>query len=75
MPLTALFPPGLFDGGRPGRGGMALGWEALGSKLGLVTALLQVLRETTDDKVVIVSNYTQVRQLSCLRSCTAADGQ
>jgi len=39
---------------------MAVGWEGLGSKLGLVTQLLAVLREQTDDKVVIVSNYTQV---------------
>jgi hypothetical protein len=59
-PVSALFPPGVFDGGRPGRGGMALGWEALGSKMALVASLLGVLRESTRDKVVIVSNYTQV---------------
>jgi hypothetical protein len=59
-PLSSLFPPGLFDGGRPGRGGMAAGWEALGSKMGLVVGLLGELRAATDDKVVIVSNYTQV---------------
>ena len=39
---------------------MAAGWEALGGKMGLVAALLGVLRQRTDDKVVIVSNYTQV---------------
>ncbi|WIA32931.1 hypothetical protein OEZ86_006099 [Tetradesmus obliquus] len=58
-----LFPPGLFDNGRPGRGEMALGWECLSGKMGFVAQLLAVLRATTDDKVVIVSNYTQTLDL------------
>jgi hypothetical protein len=45
-----LFPPGLFDNGRPGRGEMALGWEGLSGKMGFVAQLLAVLRQTTDDK-------------------------
>ena len=45
-----LFPPGLFDSGRPARGDMALGWEATSGKFALVVALLEVLRATTDDK-------------------------
>lgn len=45
-----LFPPGLFDGGRPGRGEMALGWEGTSGKFALVVSLLEVLRATTDDK-------------------------
>jgi hypothetical protein len=45
-----LFPPGLFDNGRPGRGEMALGWEQLSGKMGFVAQLLAVLRQTTDDK-------------------------
>jgi hypothetical protein len=48
--VGALFPPGLFDNGRPGRGEMALGWEQLSGKMGFVAQLLAVLRQTTDDK-------------------------
>lgn len=39
---------------------MAIGWELMGSKMAVVVRLLAALREKTDDKVVIVSNYTQV---------------
>lgn len=66
-PLASLFPPGLFDpgrggGGAAGRGGMAPGWEAAGGKMGLVARLLSEVRRTTDDKAVVVSNYTQARR-------------
>lgn len=45
-----LFPPGLFDSGRAGRGEMAWGWEDLSGKMGFVARLLAVLREKTTDK-------------------------
>lgn len=61
--VQALFPPGLFDDGRPGRGGVALGWEALSGKMALVARMLHVLHTSTNDRIVIVSNYTQTLDL------------
>lgn len=48
--VADLFPPGLFDNGRPGRGGLALGWELLGSKMAVVARMLELLRQHTTDK-------------------------
>lgn len=50
---------GMFDDGRPGRGRMSPGWEMLGGKFALLARMLQALRETTRDRIVIVSNFTQ----------------
>jgi len=52
-----LFPPGLFDNGRPGRGEMALGWEQLSGRFGLVASLLHVLRTTSNDKCVLLPQW------------------
>lgn len=54
---------GVFDDGRLNRGGMAIGWEALSGKFGVVAKMLAILWKQTDDKIVIVSNYTQTLEL------------
>ena len=56
-----FFLPGVFNDGRAGRGEMAQEWENLSGKFALVAEMLRVLFNETDDRVVIVSNYTQVR--------------
>lgn len=48
--VGALFPPGIFDNGRPGRGGLAVGWECLSGKMALVARMLETLKSTTDDR-------------------------
>jgi hypothetical protein len=40
--LARHFPPGLFDNGRPGRGGLAQGWELLSGKMAVTARMLQV---------------------------------
>ncbi len=57
------FPPGIFDNGRPGRGGLAQGWELLSGKMGVTARMLQMLYSATSDRIVIVSNYTQTLDL------------
>jgi len=61
--MAELFPPGLFDDGRVGRGGMAAGWEELSGKFALAARMLETLHAYTDDRIVIVSNYTQTLDL------------
>ncbi|MEW5303086.1 MAG: hypothetical protein WDW36_005813 [Sanguina aurantia] len=58
-----LFPYGVFDDGRSGRGGMAVGWETLSGKMAVTARMLHALFTTTDDRIVIVSNYTQTLDL------------
>lgn len=58
-----LIPPGLFDGGRAGRGGPALGWEETSGKFATVASMLHILRTYTKDRIVIVSNFTQTLEL------------
>lgn len=58
-----FFLPGMFDDGRAGRGQMAAGWEALSGKFAVLATMLAQLRERTDDRIVIVSNYTQTLDL------------
>lgn len=58
-----MFPPGVFDDGRLGRGQMCSGWEALGGKFALTARMLTALYAQTDDRVVIVSNFTQTLDL------------
>ncbi len=50
--VESFFPPGLFDNGRAGRGGLAAGWEALGSKMGVVARMLELLHARTNDRWV-----------------------
>ncbi|GAX75378.1 hypothetical protein CEUSTIGMA_g2822.t1 [Chlamydomonas eustigma] len=61
--VEELFPPGVFDCGRSGRGGMALGWELLSGKMAVLSRMLQALRTDTRDRIVVVSNYTQTLDL------------
>ena len=42
---------------------MALGWEGLSGKFAVLAAMLALLRKHTDDRIVIVSNYTQTLDL------------
>jgi DNA repair and recombination protein RAD54 and RAD54-like protein len=54
---------GVFDDGRPGRGGLAAGWESLSGKFAVMAKMLDILWNRTTDKIVIVSNYTQTLDL------------
>lgn len=54
---------GMFDDGRPGRGGLPEGWEALSGKFTVLAQMLSILWNKTHDKIVIVSNYTQTLDL------------
>ncbi|KXZ56498.1 hypothetical protein GPECTOR_1g446 [Gonium pectorale] len=56
--VGSLFPPGLFDNGRVGRGGMAAGWENLSGKMAVLARMLALLYAETNDRIVLVSNYT-----------------
>ncbi|KAK3286246.1 DNA-dependent ATPase protein rad54 [Cymbomonas tetramitiformis] len=58
-----LFPPGLFDDGRRGRGAPGEGWELMGGKFAVLARMLAHLRAHTNDKIVVVSNYTQTLEL------------
>ncbi|OEL32000.1 DNA repair and recombination protein RAD54 [Dichanthelium oligosanthes] len=56
-----FFPPELFSGRSgswTGGGGM---WVELSGKMHVLARLLGHLRQKTDDRIVLVSNYTQVR--------------
>jgi len=55
-----FFLPGVFSDGRSGRVELLPGWEEMSGKFALVANMLAVLYAETDDRVVIVSNYTQV---------------
>jgi hypothetical protein len=54
-----------------------LGWELLGGKFALLARMLDKLYKETDDRIVIVSNYTQVsrRDLLCCVSAGSHAGQ
>ncbi|KAK9804116.1 hypothetical protein WJX73_000321 [Symbiochloris irregularis] len=58
-----FFLPGMLDDGRAGRGAMAVGWEGLSGKFAVLACMLALLRKHTDDRIVIVSNYTQTLDL------------
>ena len=65
--VGVLFPPGLFDNGRVGRGGMAAGWEAVGGKMAVLARMLHVLyTETTDRCGWLV--FVCVRVCVCARA-------
>ena len=55
-----FFQSGVFTDGRNGRCDMPLGWEQLSGKFAVVADMLDLLFSETNDRVVIVSNYTQV---------------
>ncbi len=55
-----IFQPGMFGTGRGGNGKMSEGWEFMSGKMAVAASMLSELRATTSDRVVIVSNYTQV---------------
>ena len=55
-----FFLPGVFNDGRSGRVELLPGWEEMSGKFALVANMLAVLYAETDDRIVIVSNYTQV---------------
>eukprot|EP00873_Tetraselmis_striata_P027428 jgi/Tetstr1/447692/TSEL_035049.t1 len=60
------FLPWLVDdrrGGSRGVGKLAAGWENLGGKFAVLAKMLALLRQTTNDRIVIVSNYTQTLDL------------
>ena len=52
-----LFPPGVFDGGRSGRGGMAIGWEMLSGKMAVLARMLQLLHAETKDRCGVHGTY------------------
>ena len=58
-----FFLPGIFDNGRAGRGSMAEGWEFLSGKMAALANLLENLRQNTNDRIVLISNYTQTLDL------------
>mmetsp|Transcript_11199 Transcript_11199/g.69143 ORF Transcript_11199/g.69143 Transcript_11199/m.69143 type:complete len:886 (+) Transcript_11199:228-2885(+) len=58
-----FFPPEMFGENRNGRGRMAVGWELLSGKFAVLSRLLAHLRKHTDDRIVIVSNYTETLEL------------
>lgn len=58
-----FFPPEMFGDNRNGRGRMAVGWELLSGKFAVLSRLLAHLRKHTDDRIVIVSNYTETLEL------------
>jgi len=59
-----FFLPGVFSDSRSGRVELLPGWEEMSGKFALVANMLAVLYAETDDRVVIVSNYTQVLHLA-----------
>lgn len=59
---AALFPPGIYGDGRKGSA-LPSGWEATGGKFFVLSRLLDHLRATTHDRIVLVSNYTQTLDL------------
>lgn len=42
---------------------MAVGWECLSGKFAVAARMLAMLHTFTDDRIVIVSNYTQTLDL------------
>ena len=63
--VERLFPIGVFDNGRPGRGGLAMGWELLSGKMAVAARMLHVLHTETDDRC----------EDACPAACVAADGE
>ncbi|EPS60250.1 hypothetical protein M569_14554, partial [Genlisea aurea] len=59
-----LFPPEMFSGSRSGAwtGGNGA-WVELSGKMHVLARLLAQLRQQTDDRIVLVSNYTQTLDL------------
>jgi hypothetical protein len=65
--VEELFPPGVFDCGRYGRGGMALGWELLSGKMAVLSRMLQALRTDTRDRCWLTTSSHKLSSLQQLR--------
>lgn len=58
-----FFPPELFSGRSGSWTGGDGGWVELSGKMHVLARLLSQLRQKTDDRIVLVSNYTQTLDL------------
>lgn len=58
-----LFPPEMFSGRSGSWTGADGSWTALSGKMNVLARLLANLRQSTNDRIVIVSNYTQTLEL------------
>ena len=55
-----ILQPGMFEAGR---GQLPAGWELASGKFAVLASMLARLHAETDDRIVIVSNYTQTLDL------------
>ncbi|GAA0159567.1 damaged DNA-binding protein [Lithospermum erythrorhizon] len=58
-----FFPPGMFSGRSGSWTGGDGAWVELSGKMHFLARLLGLLRQKTDDRIVLVSNYTQTLDL------------
>ena len=55
-----ILQPAMFEASR---GQLPVGWELMSGKFAVLSSMLAKLHKDTDDRIVIVSNYTQTLDL------------
>ena len=55
-----ILQPAMFN---TSRGQLPVGWELMSGKFAVLSSMLAKLHKDTDDRIVIVSNYTQTLDL------------